>query len=612
MPIIDEQSSEDSAAISNSNLHQIDDSDNQPNATRVQYLSWGIFNIAYEASSHPLFLSLRFPRSYPIADPSKSLFVDLAFKDELMQQREEITNHLQLLVFAWLFCGLMTHRVENIMIELRPKIGGSLRAHFLPKLVKAHLEWDPDALQTTPEAFPCASDFGDFIPGWDFFAETFDRLRHTTAVILEVFTLIFITCLFYRSFEAYILSGLLLLFFINALLFPVNGAGGVGYTFWTKNTDYNRLMALFNVVFDHKYRFNLVKDGLVDYLIKEYNDVSEALGVVEADTWSALCALFIPWATSRSILSAMIIFQYAIFNMRDSIDILKHARARSSLLVLWKRAETLYQVIDRTHKTIADQKSVDGPLINHAGANITFSNLSYKYPHSSSPAIDNVNLTIKPGQVIVITGSSGSGKTTLMKLLCGLLEATEGEILVNGEKITKDNSSKIRRAITFIGQSEVIYPLPLKENILLGLANPYDCDIKDEEELKGAAFLAGCSSFFEEYENKVLDPCSIPSYSFQQSPGKAAIEALEKEMGTGTGRRLSLAETQTIFATRGFMRVRNANMKLVILDDPFNALDTMAGRAIFENFQNIARERGQTIIIVTHQLSSVTKADMIL
>ncbi|PPQ83781.1 hypothetical protein CVT26_004868 [Gymnopilus dilepis] len=548
------------------------------------------------------------------------LKVDQAFKDA--KDQDNTFGDLQFMVAAWLFCGLMTHRVQTVMIELRAKLGGSLRAHFLPKLVEAHLQRDPSELQALQDVFPYPSDFGDFIPGWDFFTETFDRLRHITAVMASAFVLIYITSLLGR-FEAYVLNGLLLLFFINAVFLPISAAGNGGYTFWTTNARYNRLLALFNIAFDEKYRFSLVKDGLVDYIAQEYRDVSEALGVVEADTWSvgwglppswhwgvmqswlikepmAVCALFIPWATSHAFFEGMVIFNLAIFRMRDSVDILKHAHARSSILDIWRKAEALYRVIGQVHRTSAGLLSFDV----HNGVEFNFSSVSYTYPDSPIPAVEDANVTVKPGQVVVISGFPGSGKTTFVKLLCGLLEPTEGQILINGRNVAEYKPSDLRQRVAFVTQSDVIYPLSLKENILLGLSDSSDYNDNDLEQ---AAHLAGCSDFFHDHKEVVMEPCSIPSYSFQQTPGRAAIEALNRETGNELRRPLLPTEAQFIYA-----QARQKSTKIVILDDPFGDLDPTAERAVLDNFQSIAKQNEQTVFIVTNQLEKASKADLIL
>jgi hypothetical protein len=132
-------------------------------------------------------------------------------------------------------------------------------------------------------SFPSPYDYGDFIPGWESFHTTFTRLRHILAIVVEISLVIYIKSQQDDS-QSQIFSLLVIAFLTITFLSPTDVVGGkgerteslmfinllnadmIGYTFWTKNRDYNRLMALFHMVFDIQYRQTLIKDGQTENL----------------------------------------------------------------------------------------------------------------------------------------------------------------------------------------------------------------------------------------------------------------------------------------------------------------------------------------------------------
>ncbi|KAF8953597.1 hypothetical protein BDZ97DRAFT_1929515 [Flammula alnicola] len=190
----------------------------QPNA---RYLTWGIFEVTYDGGvPRPLFFFRPTPSEisryrepflsflrllkdlwsiaqwqcleyylymfWMVISPATSMY-SLSCS---LQSQEDLIKDVQILALAWLFCGLMSYRVENTLIESRLKIGGRLRQYFIPKIVQASLEWDQDNLRESSVYFPYATSYGDFVPAWDFFEVTFMRLRHILVIVLEILAMI--------------------------------------------------------------------------------------------------------------------------------------------------------------------------------------------------------------------------------------------------------------------------------------------------------------------------------------------------------------------------------------------------------------------------------------
>ncbi|KAG5652309.1 hypothetical protein H0H81_005459 [Sphagnurus paluster] len=152
--------------------------------------------------------------------------------------------------------------------------------------------------------------------------------------------------------------------------------------------------------------------------------------------------------------------------------------------------------------------------------------LCLRYEGQTAPAIDNVSVDIMPGQLVLIVGSSGSGKSSLLKLLARLVEPTAGEIFIDDNHISDYELETIRDSMTFLSQTDSVYPLSIRENLLMGL--PYAR--VNQNILDKAADAGGCLSLLLNRGNAVIDPPRIVSQSFNQGPiGNAAHAYLQKQ-----------------------------------------------------------------------------------
>ncbi|KAF8176768.1 hypothetical protein BJ912DRAFT_986639 [Pholiota molesta] len=543
-----------------------------------------------------------------------------------------ILKQIQMLALMWLLCGIITHHASIVLqFESRVKLGPHLRAYFLPKLVKASLERNLDELKEEFVFFPSPYDYGDFIPGWESFHTTFTRLRHILAIVVEISLVIYIKSQQDDS-QSQIFSLLVIAFLTITFLSPTDAVGGKGYTFWTKNRDYNRLMALFHMVFDIQYRQTLVKDGQTENLYTEYERVSKSLGAVKADTymlgWSlypswrwgtlrfcvtnspmALVALTLPWISSASPIVLMAIIQYAIFSLKHNIEYLRNST--DSFYGLMNNATKFYGLFD----SVEEPQPAVGAVVatgdqseHQRGMKIVLKSVSYQ-------CIEDLNLTILPGQLVVITGGNGSGKTTLVKLLSGIISPNHGEVIVDDQLLSEsppENATDLFKRTIFIEKSEAIYPISLEENISMAIHNR---EPVNRENMDEALRLGGSYDIVEALGRQtVLAPCSVPGYSIGRDIGPGARKALKINCPDPIPIRIPEDHKQHIIASRAFLRLKMCDIDLVILDEATSAMDPVEEREVINNFLQIARDQGKTTIIVTtHNLSNVAKhADMIL
>ncbi|MDJ0581310.1 ABC transporter ATP-binding protein [Crocosphaera sp.] len=209
-----------------------------------------------------------------------------------------------------------------------------------------------------------------------------------------------------------------------------------------------------------------------------------------------------------------------------------------------------------------------------------FHNVSFQYPHSYRSALKEINLQIRPGEVIALVGENGSGKTTLIKLLCRLYDPTKGKITLDGVDLKDFSVRELRRQFSVIFQDYVKYHLSVKENIWFGNID-YSLD---NPKINEVARYSGIDEVIQKFPQK-----------YETILGKQ----LQK------GEELSIGQWQKLVIARACLR----DSQLIILDEPTSALDPKAEAQIFQKFRELLQ--GRSAILITHRLSTVKMADYI-
>ncbi|MEA2059166.1 MAG: ABC transporter ATP-binding protein [Thermodesulfobacteriota bacterium] len=207
--------------------------------------------------------------------------------------------------------------------------------------------------------------------------------------------------------------------------------------------------------------------------------------------------------------------------------------------------------------------------------------LSFKYKNSNTNIINNVNFSIKPGEVVALVGENGSGKSTLVKLLCRLYDPVSGSIALNGVDIRNHSIKAYQKLISVVFQDYIRYYLTARENIWLG-------DIDAEENSPGiekAAEKAGIKSQIEQFHS-----------GFNTPLGRWFKH----------GEALSTGQWQMVALARAFFR----DAALVILDEPASSLDVNTEFELFKKFKDLVK--GKSALIISHRFSTVKMADRIL
>ncbi|RPG45349.1 MAG: ABC transporter ATP-binding protein [Gammaproteobacteria bacterium TMED163] len=213
---------------------------------------------------------------------------------------------------------------------------------------------------------------------------------------------------------------------------------------------------------------------------------------------------------------------------------------------------------------------------------IRIENVSFFYPGSNIPALNKVNLHIRPGESLAIVGENGSGKTTLIKLLIRLYQPSEGTIYLEGLDLKEWDIDTLRKKIGVIFQDFARYQLLVGENIGIG-----DVDELEQDELIEEAAEKGMADEFV----------------------KGLPQGYKTQLGTWfkDGKELSGGQWQKIALSRAFMRNK---ADILILDEPTAAIDARAEAEIFSHFRDLTANK--ISIIISHRFSTVRMADHII
>ena len=200
---------------------------------------------------------------------------------------------------------------------------------------------------------------------------------------------------------------------------------------------------------------------------------------------------------------------------------------------------------------------------------IEFKDLTKKFP-GGKIAVDSLNLTFNDGEFIVFIGTSGSGKTTSMRMINRMIEPSSGEILIDGKNIKDMNAVELRRQIGYVIQQIGLMPhMTIFENIVMVpklLKWPVEKQRKIAEEL--------------------IQKVDLPLDFLERYPSE-----------------LSGGQQQRI----GVIRALAADQDIILMDEPFGALDPITRDSLQELVKQLQQELGKTVIFVTHDMDEALK-----
>ncbi len=210
--------------------------------------------------------------------------------------------------------------------------------------------------------------------------------------------------------------------------------------------------------------------------------------------------------------------------------------------------------------------------------NLKLKEITFSYPDTSIPALQNINIDIKANTTVGIIGTTGAGKSTLVDMILGLLDPTIGEISIDNEKLHEDNIRQWQNSIGYVPQSIFLSDDTIASNIAFGIEK----ESIDMAQVEQVAKLA-----------------QVHEFVTKQDKG---YDTIIGERGV----RLSGGQRQRL----GIARALYHNPELLVLDEATSALDNTTEAEVMKAIDNMSRSK--TIIMIAHRLSTVERCDKII
>ncbi len=278
------------------------------------------------------------------------------------------------------------------------------------------------------------------------------------------------------------------------------------------------------------------------------------------------------WAVQNGSLTAGQLMSFITAFLLAYEPIKKLAKLNATLQVGLGAADRLFTTIDMAPSIVSRP---DAQALPAAPYEISFDHVSFQYEGADGPALNDITLTVKPGETVALVGPSGGGKTTMLNLIPRFYDPTSGQVRVNGVDLRNVNLDDWRRQVALVSQDIVLFNDSVAANIAYGSESATDAMIV------AAAEAANAHGFITD----------MP-------------DGYNTELGEN-GLRLSGGQRQRIALARAILK----NAPVLLLDEATSALDTESEVLIQRALSSFSV--GRSVIIIAHRLSTIQNADRI-
>ena len=247
-----------------------------------------------------------------------------------------------------------------------------------------------------------------------------------------------------------------------------------------------------------------------------------------------------------------------------------------NVILSWREAEVSLGNFKRILSIPIDAKP-EKPVLLEDVKKLSFNNVSFKHLTANRNALNNISFETRVGETIAFVGPSGSGKTTLVKLLVGLYQPLEGDILYNDIPSKEIDLDELREKVGFVTQDTQLFSGTIRENLLF--VRP---DATDEECME-ALQRAACQTLLSR-----------------------APQGLSTVIGEG-GVKVSGGEKQRLSIARALLR----RPDLLVFDEATSSLDSITEEEITETIRDVSVLKDHVTILIAHRLSTIMHADTI-
>lgn len=290
---------------------------------------------------------------------------------------------------------------------------------------------------------------------------------------------------------------------------------------------------------------------------------------------AAIAVTFIVWFGGYEVINGIMTAGSLVAFLTYAVNLANPVKRLSRI---YGRIQKAMAAVDRIFKLLdlpeAVSDKADSKVLPAVKGHVTVENVTFSYDGTHN-ALSNVNLEVKPGEMIAFVGPSGAGKSTIANLIPRFYDVNEGSIKIDGLDIRDVTIKSLREQIGIVPQETVLFSTTVMENIRYGRLNASD------EEVINASIAANCDEFIKQLPN-----------GYQTQIGERGLN-----LSGGQRQRLSIA--------RAILK----NPRILILDEATSALDTESEKVVQSALDDLMI--GRTSFVIAHRLSTIFNADHI-